>query len=67
MGAQMASLGSFRGHWSQGGLGLGIPWCVQWLGQVLLLLGARVQSLVREIRSCKLQGVAKNKIKAIDT
>ena len=63
MGTQMASLGTFWGHWSQGGLGLGIPGCSSDEEPVLVLLGARVQSLVRKIRSCRLQGEAKNKIK----
>ena len=44
---------------------VGNPLVVQWLGLSAFTAMARVQSLVRELRSCKLLGVAKkiNKIK----
>ena len=37
---------------------------VQWLGLRAFIARAQVQSLVRELRSCKLRGVAKKKKKA---
>ena len=39
----------------------GIPWWFNGYGSMLLLQGARVQSLVRELRSCRSCGTAKNK------
>ena len=38
---------------------LGNSLAVQWLGLGTFTAGAQVQSLVRELRSCKLCGVAK--------